>query len=284
MKNLEDEYRRFHQEETPDLWNRIEAGLTDKEVKHKKSIFHFKYASVCVAAVLLVALLPGIYFFGKNGRNATNGAQQNMTPQAGGSGAADICSAAEDRDGAAEDVNGTAENVNGATEDSDFACQPDGSALTGAADDGEAASFAGDEEASDSAGAGEAAGSSESCEPEKAEQDAVSDCASQELNGEARDGEMSGMPAEEKEGSMADDNVPQAAKEPAAPLFGAMEVTKAEQKNERTVYYLCTEDGQIVSAVPAEDLQAVFQTGKTYLFTLKPSEEEAWDYIIETAE
>lgn len=30
MKNLENEYRKMIQQETPDLWNRIEAGLTEK--------------------------------------------------------------------------------------------------------------------------------------------------------------------------------------------------------------------------------------------------------------
>ncbi len=61
MKNLEDEYKRFNQEETPDLWNRIEAGLTDKKAKPKKNIRTFKYASVCAAAVLLAILLPSLY-------------------------------------------------------------------------------------------------------------------------------------------------------------------------------------------------------------------------------
>lgn len=31
MKNLENEYRKMIQQETPDLWNRIEAGLTEKK-------------------------------------------------------------------------------------------------------------------------------------------------------------------------------------------------------------------------------------------------------------
>ena len=86
MKNLEDEYKRFNQEETPDLWNRIEAGLTDKKAKPKKNIFTFKYTSVCAAAVLLVILLPSLYFIGLHGRNyaADTAPENNMMSNATG--------------------------------------------------------------------------------------------------------------------------------------------------------------------------------------------------------
>lgn len=131
MKNLEDEYKRFNQEETPDLWNRIEAGLTDKKVKPKKNIFTFKYASVCAAAVLLVVLLPSLYFMGLRGRNqsADTAPQNNMMPDHNMS------------DAAGGGMTGAA------AEDSGFLCEAeDGSAQ----DDGQRS-----EEAADSAGRGE---------------------------------------------------------------------------------------------------------------------------------
>ena len=70
----------------------------------------------------------------------------------------------------------------------------------------------------------------------------------------------------------------------AAPLSGKMEVTAAEQKDGRTVYYLCTEDGRTVTAAFGEETVTELQAGETYLFTLKASGEEAWEYVIEAAE
>ena len=63
-----------------------------------------------------------------------------------------------------------------------------------------------------------------------------------------------------------------------------MEVTAAEQKDGRTVYYLCTEDGRTVTAAFGEETVTELQAGETYLFTLKASGEEAWEYVIEAAE
>lgn len=37
MKNLKEEYKKSQQEEMPDLWNKIEAGLPEKRQKSKKS-------------------------------------------------------------------------------------------------------------------------------------------------------------------------------------------------------------------------------------------------------
>lgn len=68
MKNrLEDEYRQLKQSETPDLWDRIEAGI-DKSTnesaeygKHKKAGGFFRKYSLplaaCIAAVLCVPLI-----------------------------------------------------------------------------------------------------------------------------------------------------------------------------------------------------------------------------------
>lgn len=235
MKNLEDEYKRFHQEETPDLWNRIEAGLTDKKVKPKKNIFTFKYASVCAAAVLLAILLPGIYFFSRNGRKNADTTQQNMM-SAAGNGAADI---------------------NGMAEDKDFMCE-------------------------------------------------ASDSILQDIDVEAAGGEMSGVSTEENDGALPaaedsdgldmqgnsesasrapeSDSIPLGGEKPAEQLLGNMEVTDTEQKEGCTVYYLRAEDGRTVSAAFGGEVETELQIGETYLFTLKVSGEEAWEYVIEAAE
>lgn len=213
MKNLEDEYKRFHQEETPDLWNRIEAGLTDKKAKPKKNIFTFKYASVCAAVVLLVVLLPGIYFLGRNSRNAADMAPQNM--------AADTV----DGDGDGKDAAGGGDRNSAPA--SGFESEAESSASDGIADSAESTD------------------SAEGCEVGAA-------------------------------------NIPmETQKEQPS---GEMEVADTEQQDGCTVYYLRTKDGQIVSAIPAEGLNTRLQIGKTYLFTLRASEKEAWEYVIEAAE
>ena len=258
MKNLEDEYKRFNQEETPDLWNRIEAGLTDKKAKPKKNIFTFKYASVCAAAVLLALLLPSLYFMGLRGRNqaADTAPQNNMMPDdnrmpyaAGGS------------------MNGAA------AEDNDFLCEAeDGSAQ----EDGQM----GDENAD----------AAEQGEPETAERNEASGSIMQDANDTAEDMGQSGDKdsAPEENVSAAEPQVsgviPPETENTAAQISGKMEVTDTEQKDGRMVYYLRMEDGRTVSAVLDERIEAELQTGKTYQFALKMSGEAAWEYVIEAAE
>lgn len=265
MKNLEDEYKRFSQEETPDLWNRIEAGLTDKKAKPKKNIFTFKYASVCAAAVLLVILLPSLYFIALHGRNfaADTAPQNNMMSGTAGGG------------------------MNGAAADnSEFLCDAD----YGTQDDGQRS-----EEAADSVGKYEQETGERSEASAGIVQDANNDTADKEQSGgntasggvapaeEDRDG-VSGTPEDLVSATEPPTNGGVEPETAAAPLSGKMEVTDAEQKDGRTVYYLRTEDGRTISAVFGEETGTELQTGETYRFTLKASGEEAWEYIIETAE
>lgn len=265
MKNLEDEYKRFNQEETPDLWNRIEAGLTDKKAKPKKNIFTFKYASVCAAAVLLVILLPSLYFIGLHGRNyaADTAPQNNMMPDAAGGAMS----------GAAAD-------------NSEFLYEADCSAQ----DDGQRS-----EEAADSVGQYEQETGERSEASASIVQDANSDTADKKQN-ESNTASGGLSPVEEDQDGVAGapEDVVSATEPPTnggvepefavTPLSGKMEVTDAEQKDGRIVYYLRTEDGRTVSAVFGEETGTELQTGETYLFTLKASGEEAWEYVIETAE
>lgn len=243
MKNLEDEYKRFHQEETPDLWNRIEAGLTDKKAKPKKNIFTFKCASVCAAAVLFVMLLSGLYFAGMRGRNqaADTAPQDNMM---------------SDNNRMPEAAGGSMNGV--AAEDSDM-------------------QYVMDSSAQDDVQSSEGSAAAGQCEPETSERSEAS-CSIMQ------DGEDAAEEIINATEPPTGDALPQETEKAATPLSGIMEVTDTEQKDGRTVYYLRTEDGQTVSAVSGEGVETVLQIGETYLFTLKASEEQDWEYVIEAAE
>lgn len=244
MKNLEDEYKRFHQEETPDLWNRIEAGLTDKKAKSKKNIFTFKYASVCAAAVLLAILLPSLYFVGMHGRNqaADTAPQNNMMF------------------------------------DNNRMPEAAGGSMNGAAAENSDVQYVMDSSAQDDVQGSEGSAAAGQCEPETSERSEASGSITQDVNDAAAEEDINEM--EPPTG----DALPQETEKTATPLSGKMEVTDTEQKDGRTVYYLRTEDGQTVSAVSGEGIETVLQIGETYLFTLKVSEEQDWEYVIEAAE
>lgn len=57
MKNLEEAYKKSQQEELPDLWNRIEAGLPEKKKKKSILLSVLPYCSVAAAALLLAVLV-----------------------------------------------------------------------------------------------------------------------------------------------------------------------------------------------------------------------------------
>lgn len=244
MKNLEDEYKRFLQEETPDLWNRIEAGLTDKKVKSKKNIFTFKYASVCAAAVLFAILLSGLYFAGMRGRNqaADTAPQNNMMS------------------------------------DNNQMPEAAGGSVTGSAAENSDVQYAMDSSAQDDGQNGEELAADGQCESETSERSEASGSITQDADDAAAEENINEMEPP------TDNVLPQETEKTATPLSGKMEVTDTEQKDGRTVYYLRTEDGQTVSAVSGEGVETVLQIGETYLFTLKASEEQDWEYVIEAAE
>ena len=252
MKNLEDEYKRFYQEETPDLWNRIEAGLTDKKAGHKKIIFPFRYVSACAPAILLLVLLPGIWILGR--RKAfeeapqKNEVHQNMSPEAAG----DI---AADTDGFWNEEGRDTENsrADSAEQYVADAVQPEENA--DAMLQGASGAVPSDDASSETA---TVKPSAEESKDEQILGDGVQDMDGQTPGGTVKN-------ADEQ-------------------IAGVMEVTAAEQKDGYMIYYLRTNEGEVVSAVPGEELPAALQTGESYLLTLKTSGETAWDYVIETVE
>ncbi len=60
MNNLEEEYKKSQQEDTPDLWDSIEAKLPPKKVKSKKIIYLTRYLSAAAAVIVLFTLIPGL--------------------------------------------------------------------------------------------------------------------------------------------------------------------------------------------------------------------------------
>lgn len=73
MKDLEQEYKKQVQEEMPDLWNRIEPNLAPK----KKKPWIRRYApltSVAAAALVLLAVMPGLLNLQRMGQDNTSAA------------------------------------------------------------------------------------------------------------------------------------------------------------------------------------------------------------------
>lgn len=73
MKDLEQEYKKQVQEEMPDLWNRIEPNLAPK----KKKPWIRRYApltSVAAAALVLLAVMPGLLNLQRMGQENTSAA------------------------------------------------------------------------------------------------------------------------------------------------------------------------------------------------------------------
>lgn len=80
-KNFEQEYKALANEDLPDLWNRIENGLTprttaltdeaDQDVKQEKrkaAPFWYRYRTVAAAAACAIVIIPAVIFLGRTGR------------------------------------------------------------------------------------------------------------------------------------------------------------------------------------------------------------------------
>ncbi|MCM1125807.1 MAG: hypothetical protein NC429_04990 [Lachnospiraceae bacterium] len=93
-KNFAEEYKALADEELPDLWNRIEAGLTPKTTapaessrssKGKVITFFRRYRTVVAAAVCVLVILPAIAVIGRTGqKNSSGGAARDSAAPAEG--------------------------------------------------------------------------------------------------------------------------------------------------------------------------------------------------------
>lgn len=106
-KNFEEEYKALANEELPDLWNRIEAGLTPKttdlaEEEHKEITEHakknterqpeekrkkgkvvsflYRYRTVAVAALCVIVILPAVLVIGRSGGSKSGGSASDSAP------------------------------------------------------------------------------------------------------------------------------------------------------------------------------------------------------------
>lgn len=90
-KNFAEEYKNLADEESPDLWNRIEAGLTPKTAapaensqpsKGKVITFFRRYRTAAAAAVCVLLILPAIAVIGRTGQKNSSGgvALDNAAP------------------------------------------------------------------------------------------------------------------------------------------------------------------------------------------------------------
>lgn len=81
MKNLEEEYKNSQQEEMPDLWERIEAGLPEK----KKPVFFMsanRYLGIAAAAAaLLLVVSAGLWSGRQMSKNNASDMSMNMAIQ-----------------------------------------------------------------------------------------------------------------------------------------------------------------------------------------------------------
>ena len=88
MENFEKEYRKMIQEEMPDLWNRIEAGLPEKKKKTRTGKV-LRYSGLAAACLCGVILIPAMMFL-------LTGNKSEQTDRAAGESAAENMAAVEE--------------------------------------------------------------------------------------------------------------------------------------------------------------------------------------------
>lgn len=77
-KDFEQAYKELAQSEIPDLWDRIEAGLSEKSTpekgknqERKKQIYFRRYAGMAAAVLCVVLIVPAALFMGQLGQKGS---------------------------------------------------------------------------------------------------------------------------------------------------------------------------------------------------------------------
>lgn len=244
MKDLEQEYKKQVQEEMPDLWNRIEPNLAPK----KKKPWIRRYApltSVAAAALVLLAVMPGLLNLQRMGQDNTS--------------AADCAPRAEKTEGYAQEA---------AEENGEDSC---GAPQMFAATDGGQTGVPGagavtEDAAADGAGTG-ALGAGAVTEGAAAEE--MNDTAAVQETDE----ESAVLKTEYSEDITAED----------AGMTVTVTVVSVDEADGRTVYTLTDGEKFACLAVAGEEVVPL-EKGKTYLVTLRGEDAEAWRYVVECAE
>lgn len=244
MKDLEQEYKKQVQEEMPDLWNRIEPNLAPK----KKKPWIRRYApltSVAAAALVLLAVMPGLLNLQRMGQDNTS--------------AADCAPRAEKTEGYAQE----AAEENG--EDSCGAPQ-----MFAAADGVETGTTgAGAVTEDTTADGGQAGASGAGAVTEGAAAEEMNDTAAVQETDE----ESAVLKTEYSEDITAED----------AGMTVTVTVASVDEADGRMVYTLTDGEKFACLAVAGEEVVPL-EKGKMYLVTLRGEDAEAWRYVVECAE
>ncbi len=244
MKDLEQEYKKQVQEEMPDLWNRIEPNLAPK----KKKPWIRRYApltSVAAAALVLLAVMPGLLNLQRMGQDNTS--------------AADCAPRAEKTEGYAQEA---------AEENGEDSCgAPQMFAATDGVETGTTGAGAVTEDTTADGGQTGASGAGAVTE----------DTAAEEMNDTAAvqetDEESAVLKTEYSEDITAED----------AGMTVRVTVASVDEADGRTVYTLTDGEKFACLAVAGEEVVPL-EKGKMYLVTLRGENAEAWRYVVECAE
>lgn len=244
MKDLEQEYKKQVQEEMPDLWNRIEPNLAPK----KKKPWIRRYApltSVAAAALVLLAVMPGLLNLQRMGQDNTS--------------AADCAPRAEKTEGYAQEA---------AEENGEDSCgAPQMFAATDGGQTGVPGAGAVTEDAAADGGQAGASGAGAVTEGAAAEE--MNDTAAVQETDE----ESAVLKTEYSQDISAED----------AEMTVTVTVASVDEADGRTVYTLTDGEKFACLAVAGEEV-APLEKGKMYLVTLRGEDAEAWRYVVECAE
>ena len=95
-KDFEQAYKELANSEIPDLWDRIEAGLSEKSIpeqkqehppKEKKKIYLRRYTGIAAAVLCVALILPAAVFLRQQGQKSSNlemAADQSSAEESGG--------------------------------------------------------------------------------------------------------------------------------------------------------------------------------------------------------
>ncbi len=88
-KVFEDEYKQLAQDDFPDLWDRIEAGLSEKTVESApapkiKTVSFRKYAGLIAACLCAAVVIPAAVNIGKSNKSMEDTAYNSATTEAAG--------------------------------------------------------------------------------------------------------------------------------------------------------------------------------------------------------
>lgn len=251
MRNLEAEYRKSQQEETPDLWNRIESALPEKKLvkavrptfvpdgndtsaQKSKKIYKFARFTKAAAAVLIMALIiPGAWVLMNRATDVAESDTAAMDTAAMDNAAMDTA------DAGVADMNAASEGA--------MAGDTTGGGVVTMDSDGASNGYSYEESGADSVGSGE---------PAELQADTESIAELKSAPEICEEMTLESIEKEESDG----------------------------QAGQETIYRLRTAEGEVLVTILSQDISTVLTSGNTYRFTLEAVSGEAWEYQIVNVE